>query len=112
MKYGGKSGPWFSTHNAYIQIAADLGFFGILAYLALIFFIFRQNTQCMKFNREKENVYLVSISQGLKGALIAYAVGSFFLSVGYYPHLYLLLGLTIVLEILSRQASPEKGIRK
>lgn len=108
VQYGGKPGPWFSTHNAYIQIAADLGILGILAYLTLIFWIFRQNSLLMKLNQEKGNAYFVSISQGVKGALIAYAVGSFFLSVGYYPHLYLLLGMTIVLEILSRHDLLEK----
>ena len=102
VKYGG---PWLVTHNAYIQIAAETGIFGILFYLGLMFYIFRQATLIIKNTREES--YLKSISFGLKGALLAYAVGSFFLSVGYYPHLYLLLSIVIVLKILRKQKLTE-----
>jgi probable O-glycosylation ligase (exosortase A-associated) len=98
VKYGGKSGPWFAPHNTYIQISAETGIFGILFYLGLIFYIYKQSTLLIKNTREGS--YLKSISFGLKGALLAYAVGSFFLSVGYYPHLYLLLGIAILVKIL------------
>jgi putative inorganic carbon (HCO3(-)) transporter len=103
----GKTSAWFSALNAYIQIASELGIFGILTYLALVFLIFRSNTFLMKMSLEKGNTYLASMSQGIKGALVAYVVGSFFLSVGYYLHLYLLLGMTVILEILSRD--PRSG---
>jgi putative inorganic carbon (HCO3(-)) transporter len=98
IKYGGKSGPWFSPHNAYVQVGAELGFFGILLYLGLMIFVYAQANSLIKSFREEN--YLKWISQGLKGALLAYAVGSFFLSVGLYPHLYLLLGMVIVIRIL------------
>jgi len=98
VKYGGKSGPWFAPHNTYIQISAETGIFGILFYLGLIFYIYKQSTLLIKNTREGS--YLKSISFGLKGALLACAVGSFFLSVGYYPHLYLLLGIAILVKIL------------
>ena len=106
LSYGSKyGGPWLVSHNAYIQIAAETGIFGILFYLGLMFYIFRQATLIIKNTREES--YLKSISFGLKGALLAYAVGSFFLSVGYYPHLYLLLSIVIVLKILRKQKLTE-----
>jgi len=101
VKYGGKEGPWFSAHNAYVQTGADLGFFGILAYLGLMFYIYRQSNLVIRSPREEN--YLKCISEGLKGALLAYAVGSFFLSVGHYPHLYFLLGIAIVVKLLNRE---------
>ena len=101
VKYGGKSGPWFSAHNAYVQVGAELGFFGILLYLGLMFYVYAQANSFMKSSREEN--YLKWVSQGLKAALLAYAVGSFFLSVGHYPHLYLLLGIAIVVKILGQE---------
>jgi putative inorganic carbon (HCO3(-)) transporter len=98
IKYGGRAGRWRATHNAYIQIAAETGIFGILFYLGLMFYIYKQSTLLIKNTRE--GGYLKSVSLGLKGALLAYAVGSFFLSVGYYPHLYLLLGIVVLVKIL------------
>ena len=104
VKYGGKEGAWFSAHNAYVQNGAELGFFGILTYLGLMFYIYRQANRLTKSIQEEN--YLKTISQGLVGALLAYAVGSFFLSVGHYPHLYLLLSIAIVVKVLGQ----EKGI--
>jgi len=109
VKYGGKAGPWFSTHNAYIQIGADLGFFGILAYLALMYLIWRENTRLIKLNQRTGDNFFLALSQSLKAALIAYSVGSLFLSVGYYPHLYLLLSITMVLKILKKHDLIDKG---
>ncbi len=100
VKFGGQSGLWFAPHNTYIQIAAETGILGILFYLGLILYIFRQATLLIKNTREEN--YLKSISFGLKGALLAYAVGSFFLSVGYYPHLYLLLGIVVLVKTLKK----------
>jgi probable O-glycosylation ligase (exosortase A-associated) len=105
VKYGGKRGPWFAPHNTYIQIGAETGFFGILFYLALLFYIYRQSDLLTKSYGEEE--YLKSISQGLTGALLAYAVGSFFLSTGYYPHLYLLLGVVTSVKILEEREQPK-----
>jgi len=98
VKYGGKSGPWFSAHNAYIQIVAETGILGILFYLGLMFYIYRQTTLLTK--SFKEDSYFKSICMSLKGALLAYAAGSIFLSVGYYPHLYLLLGIVVLVKTL------------
>jgi putative inorganic carbon (HCO3(-)) transporter len=99
VKYGGKEGSWFSAHNAYVQTGAELGFLGILVYLGLMFYIYSQANRLAKSIQEGN--YLKTISQGLVGALLAYAVGSFFLSVGHYPHLYFLLGVAIVIKILN-----------
>lgn len=101
VEYGGKSGPWFSAHNAYVQIGAELGFFGFLFYLGLMFYVYIQANSFIKPSGEED--YLKWVSQGLKGALLAYAVGSIFLSVGLYPHLYLLLGMVIVINLLKSE---------
>jgi probable O-glycosylation ligase (exosortase A-associated) len=100
-RYSMRSGPWRSAHNAYIQTGAELGSFGILFYLGLMFYIYRQANRLTKSIPEEN--YLKSISHGLKGSLLAYAVGSFFLSVAHYPHLYFLLGMAIVVKILNTQ---------
>ncbi|HVP36419.1 MAG TPA: O-antigen ligase family protein [Terriglobales bacterium] len=105
VKYGGKSGPWFSPHNAYVEVGAELGFFGIILYLGLMLYVYTLANSLIKSFREEN--YLKWISQGLKGALLAYAVGSFFLSVGLYPHLYLLLGMVIVIGILKSEQKKE-----
>jgi len=79
------------AHNAYLEIAAELGVMGLIAYLILIFAPFRslrrieRQTMGMRSKSERE-MYWMSVS--IQAAFIAYLVCSFFASIQYLWYLY------------------------
>jgi O-antigen ligase len=80
-----------AAHNAYLEIAAELGVAGLIAYLILIFAPLRslhrieRQTRGMRSMSERE-MYWLSVS--IQAALIAYMVCSFFASIQYLWYLY------------------------
>ena len=79
------------AHNGYLEIAAELGVTGLIAYLIVIFAplislrrIERQ-TRGMRSKGERE-MYWLSVS--VQAALVAYMVCSFFASIQYLWYLY------------------------
>jgi len=79
------------AHNAYLEIAAELGVMGLIAYLVVILAPFRslhrieRQTRGMRSKSERE-MYWLSVS--IQAALIAYMVCSFFASIQYLWYLY------------------------
>lgn len=80
-----------NAHNAYLEIAAELGMAGLLAYLIVIFapllslYRIERQTRGMRSKSEKE-MYWMSVC--LQAAFIAYIVCSFFASIQYLWYLY------------------------
>jgi putative inorganic carbon (HCO3(-)) transporter len=79
------------AHNAYLEIAAELGVMGLIAYLILIIAPFRslrrieRQTRGIRSKSERE-MYWLSVS--IQAAFIAYLVCSFFASIQYLWYLY------------------------
>jgi O-antigen ligase len=79
------------AHNAYLEIAAELGVMGLIAYLIVIFAPLRsllrieRQTRGRRSQSERE-MYWLSVS--IQAALIAYMVCSFFASIQYLWYLY------------------------
>jgi O-antigen ligase len=79
------------AHNAYLEIAAELGVMGLIAYLIVIFAPLRslrrieRQTRGMRSKSERE-MYWLSVS--IQAAFIAYMVCSFFASIQYLWYLY------------------------
>jgi O-antigen ligase len=80
-----------AAHNAYLEIAAELGVMGLIAYLILILAPLRslrrieRQTMIMRSRGERE-MYWLSVS--IQAALVAYMVCSFFSSIQYLWYLY------------------------
>ena len=80
-----------AAHNAYLEIAAELGVMGLIAYLIIILAPFRslhrieRQTRGMRSNSERE-MYWLSVC--IQAAFIAYMVCSFFASIQYLWYLY------------------------
>jgi len=79
------------AHNAYLEIAAELGVMGLIAYLIVILAPLRslhrieRQTRGMQSKSEQE-MYWLSVS--IQAAFIAYMVCSFFASIQYLWYLY------------------------
>jgi O-antigen ligase len=103
------------AHNAYLEIAAELGVTGLIAYLILIFAPLRSLRRIERETRKPRGGALIKgrdapqqetyyYSVALQAALIAYLINSFFGSVEYQWHVYYLAAYTIALrQIYAKQ---------
>lgn len=89
------------THNAYTQIAAEMGLPALAIYLA---FLLAPLTRLRRIERETEAAAdsapyqrLHFLALGLQASMIGFMVGSFFLSVAYYWFIYYLVGYAVSL---------------
>jgi putative inorganic carbon (HCO3(-)) transporter len=94
-----------APHNIFIQCLAELGFLGIASLLAIIWLMFVRNhqTRAMLREHQRKNDWITSFAYGLDLALVGYLVSGSFLSVLYYPHLFLLMALTVSLHNIARK---------
>lgn len=92
----------FVTHNAYLQIAAETGIFGLLAFLAVLFISFKNLYLAKKKYFEEKYRERFLIASSLQLALVAYVIIMFFLSFYYDKLLWLFIILTGVVYSLSK----------
>ncbi len=103
-----KATEWV-PHSIYIQALSELGTVGGLALLLMLVSCFRMNAATRKALRligeERSSEYYLAV--GLDLALVGYMVSAAFITVLYYPHLWILLGLSTGLNAsASRPAKP------
>jgi O-antigen ligase len=89
------------THNAYTQVAAEMGMAALACYTMFIIIPLRKLGQIARetFATRRDSQYYY-LTVGLQGALLGYMVSSFFLSVAYLWYVYYLVGFAICLRRL------------
>ncbi|BDD87617.1 O-antigen ligase family protein [Desulfofustis limnaeus] len=95
-EFGTQNLPWLNAHSVYFLFLGELGIPGILCLLTFLIGNFYRNKKIANYFKKHEVQNASQISRlfiCLNASLIAFAVGGAFLSVAYYPHLYLLLGI-------------------
>ena len=91
-------------HNIFIEAWAELGYTGLLGFLALIGATFWVNHDTRRMLREIPTVtgFLRHAAYGLDGALIGYMASGFFITVLYYPYFWINLAMTVSLNTAAR----------
>jgi putative inorganic carbon (hco3(-)) transporter len=87
------------THNAYTQVAAEMGIVASVIYTMFIAAPFKRLSQIIRETSSKgraSRFYYLAI--GLQVSLIGYLVGSFFASVAYLFYVYYLVGYAVCLR--------------
>jgi probable O-glycosylation ligase (exosortase A-associated) len=90
-----------ATHNAYTQVAAEMGLAAFLIYLGFLLTPFkglRRIVAATGTAKRKPSVYYLAI--GLQASLVGYMVVSFFASVAYQWYAYYLVAYAICLQRL------------
>jgi len=99
----------FVCHSLYIEVLSELGTMGALAAAAIILFFFlltrriRRRLLADGADRQSWEVCLVS---GLQLAMIGYLVSGAFVSVFWYPHIWILSGLAMGLNTATASPNP------
>ena len=100
------------SHNIFIQAWSELGYTGLLAFLALIVATFTVNARTRRLLREMpgDTGFMRHMAYGLDGALIGYMGSGFFVTVLYYPYFWINLAMTVALHAAARDAG-RKALR-
>ncbi len=95
-EFGGRNLPWSTAHSIYFLLLGELGFPGLIFIcLLLIKNFFRNKYFIKKFSNmsDPEIIKLRTLFMMLNASLISFSIGGAFLSIAYYPHLYVLSAL-------------------
>jgi O-antigen ligase len=87
------------THNAYTEVAAEMGLVAFACYTIFVVSPLRKLGQIVRdtFNGRANSRYYY-LALGLQASLIAYMVSSFFLSVAFLWYVYYLVGYAVCLR--------------
>lgn len=88
-------------HNLFIEAWAELGYTGLAALLFLVFATFYLNARTRALARRLGDKGFLShqLAWGFDGGLVGYLVSGFFVTVLYYPYLWVNLGMTVALHL-------------
>ncbi|MBK8984680.1 MAG: O-antigen ligase family protein [Chloroflexi bacterium] len=105
-----------AAHSLYLEIAAETGLMGLLAFGAILWFLFRGVAFASQTFKAVNLPDYAHISIALGIALIGYLLGSIFLHLAYARYLWLFIGLGLALpnvaryEWARRQSAPVTAI--
>jgi putative inorganic carbon (hco3(-)) transporter len=112
------TGVWFVqvSHNIFIQCMAELGYTGLLIFVALIVATLVVNSDTRKRasrGPDPPNNFIIQMSIGLDSAMVSYLVAGFFVTVLYYPFFWVNLAFTVALNSIARRqrAAPAAMMR-
>ena len=106
----GRSRAGRAVHSLYFTLIPELGLVGIFLFTGMLYFSYKDLKWILKKEKEfllKQNQSKKIIQQlhkirfiifGITGAMLGYLVSGAFLSVLYYPHFWLLMGICVALK--------------
>ena len=98
--------PWrvHDAHSIYFEILGEQGYPGLLLFMAILFFSFRNCLVVKKKTRDVLDLkWAFDLSRMLQASFVAYAVGGAFLGLAYFDLLYHLIALTVLLRVVAER---------
>lgn len=96
----GQGLKWSAAHNSFVQVGAELGIPGLIAFLAMLAAAFRAALAIGRADGPH-----AALGQALAATLIGYCVSGFFLSQAYSAYLYSVLALITALACVSARTA-------
>jgi O-antigen ligase len=93
---------WSAPHNSLVQVGAELGFPGLLMFVAMIGSAFVGLHRLNGTRRSTAPQTSPELKQAVTAALLGFVVGAFFLSLAYSEILYTLLAFAVGLQKVGR----------
>ncbi|HCW91034.1 MAG TPA: hypothetical protein DHU56_13430 [Marinobacter sp.] len=87
-------------HNIFIQVGTDAGFIGLVIYLSLVLYAFLSMGAIVR-HKTQANLLEAALASGFNYSLIGFLVAGQFVTVAYYPFLWIHLGMTVSLKNIS-----------
>ncbi|MEO1543346.1 MAG: O-antigen ligase family protein [Pseudomonadota bacterium] len=97
------------AHNIFVQVGADLGFVGLAVYLILVYLGFSIPRKSIRLLRSAgmDEDWRVPTAKGLALGFLGFLIGGQFVSIVYYPFMWMHLALSCVLHSSVRNSSIE-----
>lgn len=104
--HGGR-GKWETAHNAFLQIAVELGIPGVAIFVTLLYRAIRSCRRLVRASSGRPELNgMTWMAHAVETSLYAYMIGAFALSQAYAPILYLLVGLAACLRRIAQRVPP------
>jgi O-antigen ligase len=109
--FHGRSVAGRQAHSIYFTMLPELGIIGTGIFIGMIIYIFK-DLKTIRFRSSQQNKgsspilnnnYFLAL--GLEGALVAYLASGAFISILYYPNLWILMGFVLSLKKIAIQDS-------
>lgn len=111
--YADISSRWNTAHNSFIQIGAEIGFPGLMAFVFLILSSVRDIAKIAASYRFSENEKrALTVSNSLIGSWVAFIISGSFLSAAYTTSFYFLVSLSIAFITLENLKAENLGTGK
>ena len=113
-EYPGEPGARLNNiaHNSYVEIGAELGLPGLLAFVAILVWSFLGLERVRRRTKPRGPLLLQQAALGMQAGLLAFGVTIFFVS-GHYQKLYWLMVFLSMclssLEVIAREESTRRG---
>lgn len=98
-------------HNAYLEVAAEMGIPQLLIFLGILFFSYRSLAETRRIAQHSGPELLYEAALGLEAGLVGYAVGALTISAEYQKLFWLVLCLSMCLPLLARDIARVKNRR-
>jgi len=90
-------------HNTYLESATELGVPGLFMYFLIMLQSFILNVKTTQMAQLLQDRFLESTAQGVNGGLLGFLVPSYFMSVLYYPYVWMFLTFSVSCYISCRR---------
>jgi probable O-glycosylation ligase (exosortase A-associated) len=97
-------GTMRSVHSAWFGVLAEMGYPGLIMFCSILFVAFNTTRKVRKRAIASNNGAMAAYATALQSSLVVYAVGATFLSAQYNEMFWHLIGLTIALDRIQREA--------
>jgi O-antigen ligase len=91
------------SHNSLVEVSANNGVPALVLYILILVYIFKSGVKKNQLSSD----FIRQLDIGLKVTIIGYFISSFFMSVAFYPYIFLLISFRIML--INVNSAPEKS---
>lgn len=98
-------------HNIFVQVGTDTGFTGLSLFLLLIGWGWSSMRRLQKEAERRGDAFYANMAQGMNLALVGYVVAGQFVTVAYYPFLWIHLAFCVAMEQSQRANVPKSRVR-
>lgn len=96
------------AHNTFLEIMAEMGIFGLVIFLSIIYFTLKDMSQLQKLYQSEKDDQFLELIKSIRISFLVFLVGSLFLTAGPITTFWMLVTLTVIMKKLSFNAHHQR----
>ena len=89
------------AHNTFLEIVAEMGIFGLVIFVSIIFYTLKDMSQLQRFYQAQQDEQFLEFIRSIRISFLVFLVGSLFLTAGPITTFWMLVALTVIMKKLS-----------